>query len=792
MFIKYIKPAFRNLLKYKSFSLINIIGLTLGLSSVMVLAFMLYQFVTTNSQLTKQERMYSISSKTADKTYNQTPFPFLSEVLRTCPEVEAGTHMQSWSWPWLKNKDAEFKESTSYVDTSFFTVFTYPLEYGNASTAFRDKNSVVLSHEMAQKLFPNEKAIGKIIIADDSVQLTVTGVLKSIPSNTTFRPEVLLTTALLNDNKEFRQIADWYNSFAENYLLLKPGADLNKINKQLNQVAQSFYHPDHKKNQLALIPFKDFVKSETGDITQVIVKGAIGTICFILLIMIANLINLNAATMLGRAKEVGLKKILGSSKRQIVLQFCVENALIVFVSLFLAFLLFKFLLVPQVNTIMQARFGSMLPDIHHDYPLGLWFVAGSIFIVIIAASYPAFHLTKLKVTDTLKGKIAVTNKKHYTRNIFITVQFVLAITLIGGTIILGRQINHMKSASLGFNKDEVLVIPMNLAFRNEEAAHARFDVMLNKLRSNPYVKNISTSEVVPTAYPNYSNTFYSPSSTTRLNMRWAIADAGLLPTYQIKLIEGRNFNNVPENQEHNNVIINKAAMKAFGWKSAVGKQIKSLGGDETLTVIGVMDDFHYLDLSRNIEPLIHRYGGEQQLGYTYLSIRIDPTHTSTILKQLQEEFKAMPSRRQFSYEFMDNKVDKQYALLNGILKAIGYFSSLTLFIAVMGLFGLVALFSQQRVKEIGIRRVLGANMVTIFRMLSQNYAVLIMVASLVAAPLTWIIMTKWLQDFAYRISIGWWTPLLAGSVALLLALSVVLFQALKSAVENPVTSLRNE
>ena len=793
MLVNYIKPAFRNLSKSKSFSLINLIGLSLGLSSIMVLVFMLYQFLTVNSQLHNQERMYVIKAKSGDKNHNQTPFPFLNEVLKTSPEVEAGTHLQSWYWPWLKNKNSEFKESTWYVDTDFFKVFAYPLEYGNAATAFQDKKSVVLSHEIAEKLFGKEKAVGKIITADDSIQLTVTGVLKSIPSNTTFRPEVLLTTEFLKENKGFKESADWYNTFAENYLLLKPGANINRINTQLNQIVRTFYHPDQKKTQLELFSFKDFVEEEGGDIVQVMIKGEVGVILFILLIMIANLINLNAATMFSRAKEVAVKKILGSSKKRIIYQFCIENGLIVFASLLIAFGLFIFLLLPQVHKIVESKFGAILPDMNRDYPLLLWFIAGCFLVVIIAASYPAFHLTALKVTDTIKGKISPTNKKQHARNIFITVQFALAITLIGTTIIVSRQLNYMKSATLGFEKENVLVMPIDLAFKDEKSAHARFDAMLNKLRGNPYIKSISTSEVVPSAYQDWFNTFYEASSNKELHMRQAVTDAGLIPTYQIKLIEGRNFNNVPESKEHNNVIINKTAMNAFGWQHAVGKQIKSRGSSgEIFTVIGVMEDFHYLDLTRNIDPLVHRYGDEQQLGYSYLSLRIDPKHTNSIIQQLQDEFNDMPSRRQFSYEFMDSKIERQYTLINGILKTIGYVSLLTIFIAAMGLFGLVSLFTQQRVKEIGIRKVLGANVINILRMLSQNYAVLIIIASLVAAPITWFIMRRWLQDFAYRINLSWWIPLVAGAIALVIALSIVLIQATKAAVANPVKSLRTE
>lgn len=792
MFKTYFKSGFRNLVKYKSFSLINLIGLSLGLSAIMVLAFMLYQLLTVNSQFNNKERMYYVRTKSGNgNIYKNTPYPFLAQALKTCPEIEAGTHMQSFNWPWLKTGDKEFQQQTWYVDTGFLQVFTFPLAKGNAATALQDKFNVVLSYEMAGKLFGNIDPIGKTLSADDTIQLTVSGVLQPVPSNSTFRPEVLLTTALLNDNKNFRNMADWYNTFAENYFLLKPGANIAQVEKQLNSIVQTHYHPENKKSQLLLTSFTDYVKNEAGEIVQVIVKGEIGTILFILLIIVANLVNLNAATMFSRAKEVAVKQMLGSSKRQIIMQFCIENSLLVFASLLVGFMLFQSVLLPQINTMIESRFGTLLPDMQRDYPLALWFVGLGLLIVVIAGSYPAFHLVSLKVTNIVKGEITK-HKKHYGKNVFITLQFIMAITFIGVTIILSRQIEHMKKAALGFNKDNMLVVPMHLAYKNEEAAHARFSVLLNDLRSKPYVKGISTSEDIPTAYSQNYNTFYDPATGKESSIRNAYVDAGLLPAYEIPLIQGRNFRNVPAAQEAGNVIINRKAMEALGWKDAVGKQIRSRGGNETLTVIGVMENFHYQDLTRNVEPLMHNYGEEQQLGFTYLSIRIDPAHTNDVIAQLQDGFAAMPSRRQFSYEFLETRIDSQYSLLNGILKVTNFVSLLTIFIAAMGMFGLIALFARQRVKEIGIRKVLGAGVSDIMRMLLQNYVVLIIIASVIAAPMVYFVMSRWLQDFAYRIDISLWMLVAAGAIALVLAIAIVIVQAIKAAKANPVKSLRSE
>lgn len=793
MFRIYLKTGYRNLLKYKSFSVINLIGLSLGFSAIMVLAFMLYQFITVNSQFRNKDRMFYVRTKTDDgRMYKNTPYPFMDEVLKICPEIEAGTHMQSFNWPWLKNGEKEFQEQTWYVDSGFFKVFTFPLAHGNAAGALRDKYSVVLSHEMAMKLFGNSDAVGKNLSADDSTQLTVTAVLQPVPSNSTFRPQVLLTTALLRDNANFNNMADWYNTFAENYFLLKPGASPEKVSKQMNGIVQTHYDASHRKVKLLLTPFTDYVKNEAGEITQVIIKGEIGTILFILLIIVANLVNLNAATMLSRAKEVAVKQMVGSSKRQIIWQFCVENSLLVFTSLVLAFLLFQSVLLPQINNIIESRFGTLLPDMQRDYPLAFWFIGLGFLIVVIAGSYPAFHLVSLKVTNIVKGEIGGGRRKYYGKNIFVTLQFVLAITFIGVTIILSRQMEHMKTAALGFNKDNVLVIPMQLAYKNGDAAHARFNVLLNDLRANSYVKGISTSEDIPTAYHENYNTFFDPAGNKEVNIRNAYVDAGLLPTYEIPMVQGRNFKNVPVQQEQGNIIINRKAMEAFGWKDAIGKQIKSKGSDETLTVVGVMEDFHYRDLTRNVEPLMHVYAEQQQLGFTYLSVRIDPQHTNDIVTQLQNGFNAMPSRRQFSYEFISARIDNQYALLTGILKVTNFVSLLTIFIAAMGMFGLIALFAKQRVKEIGIRKVLGARVSDIMRMLLQNYVVLILIATFIAAPMVWLVMSRWLQDFAYRIDISIWMPVAAGLIALVVAMVIVIFQATKAARANPVKSLRSQ
>lgn len=799
MFKIYLRTGIRNLFRQRSFSIINLIGMALGLSAIMVLTVMLYQYLTTNGQFQHKDRMYYVKSNADGNEYRQTPYPFLYEALKTCPDIEAGTHLQTWWWPWLKVGDKEFQDQTTFVDTGFFQVFSLPLEYGDPTSALRDKYSVVLSHEMAERLFGHVDPLGKIVTMDDTLSLRVTGVLQTIPSNTTVRAEVFLTTQLLKDNPGFASAADWYNTFAENYFLLRPGADTARLGAQLRQIAMTHYSTEVRKAKPKLVPFTRFVREESGDIVQVMVKGEIGTIVFILLIVVANLINLNAATLFSRYKEVAVKKMMGGGRRHIIIQFCIENAILIGASLALAFLLFNSVLMPVMNDILKERFGSISLHMRRDYPIALLFILAGLIIVVIAGSYPVWHLGKLKAVDVIKGRLtgAGRSDRPYTRNVFITLQFVLAITFIGIAIILNSQIRHMKGAALGFQKDNVLVGRYQLSYKDEKAAAARFDALLNQLHSNPAVQGISTSEVIPTGYDNNYNQYADPITGKQIGFRHAYTDAGLLSTYEVPILRGRNFINGTSTTDSlymNDIIINRKAVGLLGWTldNAVGRQLRANGGPTLYKVVGVMEDFHYQDLAMDVEPLLHHYAGHTQLGFTYLSIRTTPGGAKGVQQQLEAAFIEMPARRNLQLEYMSDRVDRQYALLEGILKATNYVALLTIFIAAMGLFGLIALFTRQRVKEIGIRKVLGASPASIVRLLSRNFIILVGLALVIASPLAWVVMHKWLEDFAYRVSIEWWMLAGAGLIALVIALVTVAFHAVRAALTNPVESLRSE
>lgn len=795
MFRLYLRNSFRNLLRFRSFSLINLIGLSLGFSAIMVMVVMLYQYLTANGQFENKQRMYYVKLREADGSVHlQTPYPFLYSALSSIPEIEAGSHLQSWSQPWVKVGNKEFQDATWFVDSGFLRVFSFPLERGDAGSALRDKFNVVLSHEMAVRLFGSAAAAqGGHVQIDDSLSGTVTAVLQPVPTNTTARPQVILTSAFLREEEPgFAQAADWYNTFSESYFLLRPGTDTAKVNAQLAKISQLNFNAAHKGVTPYLVPYTHFVQEEMGDISRVLVRGQIGTIFFILLIMVANLLNLNAATMLSRQKEMAVRKMMGSGRIHVVLQFVLENLILVFGSMLLAYLLFRSVLMPAINEILRDRYGEIAVNIQHDYPLVGLFVLGGLLIIVLAGSVPGVTFGAIRPVDAIKGNLIRKRERNYVRNGFIVLQFALATIFIGVSIILRSQIHHMKSASLGFDKDRVIVAPMDLAYRDPKAAAARYDALLNELRADPGVESFSSSWDIPTHYDQNYNGYVDPVTNREVSMRKGTTDDGMLPTYHINLLEGKNFDGLHDSLNAGKIIINRKAAALFGWKSAVGHVLRAKGGNELYTVIGVMEDYHYGDLSRDIEPLLNEFGGHQQLGYRHLSVRVAPGHESEVVARLRAGFGQMPSRRAFSFEYLADRVDHQYTFLEGILGSLNFVALLTVGIAAMGLFGLIAAFTQRRVKEVGIRKVLGAGIGDIVVMLSRSYVLLIILALVIAAPVVWYVMHSWLQDFAYRVAIEWWMLCGAGVIALGIAAVTIGWHAVRAARANPVKALRAE
>ena len=597
----------------------------------------------------------------------------------------------------------------------------------------------------------------------------------------------------LLDNPGFRSNADWYNTFASTFILLKKDADPARLEAKLPQLVKAHYKDDAKKSTLRLAPFKNYIYTGNPSF-QGLIYGAIIIAAFLLFIISINLINLNTALALPRMKEVAMRQVVGATRRLVLGQFWTESGVVVVVALILSVLFAVGYLIPAFN---QLRSENMQLSINlaTDYPTILTVLGIALTVALIAGTYPALYLMSLKTTEAVKGKISAGPKRGRLRqNALIVLQFTLAVTLILGTIGMRQQLKYMKEANLGYDKENVLVFKTDLAFRNEKAALSTGRTIFDQLRSNPNVVSFTSTYYTPVAYQNNFNTYYPDGQENRqIHVRHMGGAINYTETLKIPMQEGRNFSDgTPADSANNAVIINESAMRAFGWKTAVGKKLRQLNNPSVSTVIGVTKDYHYRDLTDRVEPMLQAYGGHERLS-GYLMVRInDPANAPALFEDLNREFKKIPARRSLGYTYLSDDIARAYLSLDNIWRMISFVTLVAIIAACGGIFGLVTLVARQRTKEIGIRKVLGASIGSIVVLLSSDFLKLVGLAILIALPGGWLFGQRMLNYFAYHTPLQWWYFAVAGLLAVGIALLTVSFQSIKAALMNPVKSLRSE
>ncbi|MFT3750492.1 MAG: ABC transporter permease [Agriterribacter sp.] len=811
MFKNYIKIAFRNLAKNKVFSAINIAGLAIGMGCFILIALYVMDELSFDRFNKKGERIYRISS---DIKFGgaETRYPFTSDMMgqifkKDFPEVEDYTRIYTSNGSKLVKKGNQFinEIKVGHADSTFFNIFTLPAIAGDTRTALNEPNTVVITESTAKKYFGTTNAIGKIIETNDNDKTLykVTAVIKDIPSNSHFNFDFIFS--MKNVDYGWGQFMS-HNFYT--YLLLKPGTDVKAFEKRsLDQYVNKYVLPEANqvmgissmedferegnKLKYSLTPMLDihlysgrpFELSAGGNIQYVYIFSLVAV--FILLIACINFMNLTTARSANRAKEVGIRKVLGTDKKSLIAQFLSESTLMAIISTILGIVL-VFLSLPLFNNVS----GKTMSISYLLTPLFLLFLLALPFMVgLVSGSYPAFFLSSFKPIQVLKGKLKTGGSNSNLRSGLVVFQFVTSIVLIIGTIIIYRQLNYIQSKSLGYSKEQVLII--NDAYTLGKNAETFKQEMLQL----PGVINGTLSGFLPTP-SNRSDNLFSKSPQADVKNGFTMQEWGVdydyINTLGMTLIAGRNFSK-DFGTDSLAVILNETTAKSLGYDDPVGKPVYSVynpGSNDTrkYTIIGVVKDFHFESLKRDIGKLglfLRRSTG-------LASFKVNAANAPQIIKTAEKQWKALSPQMPFNYKFLNAEFNSVYDAEQRVGKIALSFAVLAIVIACLGLFGLAAYIAEQRTKEIGIRKVLGASATSLVAMLSKDFLKLVVISSVIAFPLAWWSMKNWLQDFAYRINISWWVFVIAGVIAIFIALITVSFQAIKAAMANPVKSLRTE
>jgi len=807
MIKNYFKIAFRNLLRNKVFSAINILGLAIGIATCLIIMLFVnneLSYDRYNKKANRIVRVFFQGNVQGEKLNETTVMPPVAQTLKAeFPEVEEATRIRDYGSPRLIYGDKSFKEDAfAFVDSNFFQVFTLPLLQGNAKTALIEPNTIIITKALARKYFGNEEPMGKIIAFKDgkNAACKVTGVIDKVPVNSHFHFELFASMASLPESKE----PTWMSSNFYTYLVLAKGYDYKKLEAKLPRVVEKYIGPQlyqamgmtltefrKKGNNISfhLQPLTDihlhsdfmYDLSRPGDIRYVYIFGVIAL--FMLIIACINFMNLSTAGASKRSREVGIRKVLGSLKPELIRQFLLESILITAVALILA-IVFMYMALPLFNELAGQNLTLRLSD----HPLLIPCLVLLVLLVgILAGSYPAFYLSSFKPVAVLKGKFTSGKKSISLRSGLVVFQFFISIILIVGTTVVYKQLSYIRHKKLGYDKEQVMILPDTwMLGKNQE-------VFRQEVQNDFRVAGVSSSRYLPAGQSDNNNFFVSPGeNSTQLvkTLRYEV-DENYIPTLGIQMLEGRNFSKEFVT-DSGAVILNEAAANALGWKQgAVGQNISRTdnhGKKETYNVIGIIKDFHFRSLHERISPLLMVLAPDQGTLIVKLKTKDIASLTSTLKKRWTE----LGAEEPLNYSFLDERFNNTYKSEQKIGMILGIFTGLTIFVACLGLFGLAKFTAERRTREIGIRKVLGSSVTEIVNLLSIEFLKLVFLAFIIAAPIAWFIMNKWLQDFAYRINISWWVFIVAGLIALIIALATISFQAIKAAVANPVKSLRTE
>lgn len=810
MFKNYIKIAWRNMTRNQSHSFINILGLAIGIACCLLIMLWVSDEMSYDTWNEKADRTYRLTNEInfggSHRHFAVAPAPMAATLKSDFPEVESAVRFRTRGSSLVKREVQNFFEpNIVYCDSSVFEVFSLKMIQGNPNEALSLPNTMIISEKAAKKYFPNDSPLGKTLTFDDQAEYIVDGVIEDIPSNSHFNYDFFVS--LSGDEEASNQM--WVSNNFHTYYVLREGTNVAAFEaKVYPHILEKYMGPQIA--QLMGQPFEEFEKSGAfvkyhfQALTDIHLKSdldvelaANGNIqyiwifsiaaLFILLIACVNFMNLSTARSSIRAKEIGVRKVLGSMRQNLISQFLVESVLMASIALVLGLIL-AFFAIPYYNELTDKQLSLPFANI------SFWMMTllGTLLVGLLAGSYPAFYLSAFQPIKTLSGKIVEKGSNLNLRNGLVVFQFFIAVFLIIGTLVINQQMDFIQHKKLGFDREQVLILD-NVGPLRDKAF-----TLKKELLNHPNINTATMSSYLPipstrSDSPLCKNSQIQEDNCVAIQM-WQV-DEDYLSTFGMELVAGRNFS--PEMQTDSNaIIINETAAKLLGYDDPINKKVYGSpnfnpeGGTimASQTIIGVVKDFHYESLRQNIGAvslwLSPRSGN--------ISMKINTDDVGALIASIERTWKSVAPNQPFSYRFMDDSFDRIYRSESRISSIFSIFSALSIFIACLGLFSLAAFATERRTKEIGIRKVLGATTTHLVALLSKDFLKLVVISLLIAIPLAWYFMHYWLADFAYRVEIKWTVFVMAGVLAILIAFLTVSYQSIKAAMGNPIESLRSE
>ncbi len=792
MFGNYFVLAFRNLIKHKSFTLISLFGLVVGISSALVLMLYAYQELTFDHMHTNRENIYRvykerITPNGAVLTYD-TWVPMLPALQERFPAVADGARTTTFQGI-VSISDKNFTENITFADPSLFRMFNLPVRQGNGFDILNRKSDIILSPVAASRLFGDTDPVGKIIharIGGVEYDFTIGGVLEEVPVNSTVRPDILASfenAMSIADVKE----GEWDSSFLSTYVLVNDKTQAAQLVSQLPALVQEVFDGEMaKRMSFHLVSMDDYYNQVTNSSRSAYIMICIAFI--ILLIAVVNYINLATVRSVERAKEIGLRKVLGATRFSLIRQFLGESMFITGIAVVASLVLLQAAM-PAINSTLNI---SLSLGLLAEPSLLLSLVALFVSIGVLAGSFPAFFISGSRIVESIRGKMKTSASGLMLKRVLIVLQFSLSVVLLFSTIVIYQQVNFLRGHDLGFDKENIIVIPTDANNMADPQARTKIESLKKELLQQSQIVAVSSSDVVPSDLSMGSFTMTRPEGWTEENpfrMMRIYVDEFYFPLYNIEFVEGTNFHDhlAPlDTAVRNFAIINEAAMKAFGWDTAVGKKV----GRRT-QVVGVVKDHHYAHLGTKVEPVFFVHRPTVNQANFFVSVRFQG-NASELISYLGEKWKELDAARPFTWFFVDSNFDQLYRTEDRNIRIITWFSAGAIVIACVGLLGLIGFTISQKQKEIGIRKVLGASDAGIVVMLNREFVLLIFIAIAIALPLASYLMQRWLSGFALQTSIHWTIYAVVVFATMCLALATTSLRIWRAANVNPVDSLRME